>query len=163
VFTDQQRYIERLPAGFRLPGQERLARESTTFRNHYCPAVMCTSSRAVMLTGLQTADNRMFENADMPYVKALSTEVPTIGHMLRKAGYHTAYKGKWHLDAAFDGQAPQRLFTREMDAYGFSDFGLPIDALAHAHGGYTYDHMTAGSAVSWLRDKGRPMADERKP
>jgi arylsulfatase A-like enzyme len=164
VFTDQQRHVERWPAGFRLPGQERLAREGTTFRNHYCPAVMCTSSRAVMLTGLQTADNRMFENADMPYVKALSTEIPTIGHMLRKAGYHTAYKGKWHLDAAFDGHdGPARLFTKEMDAYGFSDFGVPIDALAHAHGGYTYDHMTAGAAVSWLRDKGRPLADERKP
>jgi arylsulfatase len=163
VFSDQQRHFRQLPAGFRLPGQERLAREGTTFRNHYCPAVMCTSSRAVMLTGLQTADNRMFENADMPYVKALSTEVPTIGHMLRKAGYYTAYKGKWHLDAAFDGQAPDRLFTGQMDAYGFSDFGLPIDALAHAHGGYTYDHMTAGSAVSWLRDKGRPLSDERKP
>lgn len=164
VFTDQQRHVERWPAGFRLPGQERLTREGTTFRNHYCPAVMCTSSRAVMLTGLQTADNRMFENADMPYVKALSTEIPTIGHMLRKAGYHTAYKGKWHLDAAFDGHdGPARLFTKEMDAYGFSDFGVPIDALAHAHGGYTYDHMTAGAAVSWLRDKGRPLADERKP
>jgi arylsulfatase len=163
VFSDQQRHFDRLPAGFRLPGQERFARAGTTFRNHYCPAVMCTSSRAVMLTGLQTADNRMFENADMPYVKALSTEVPTIGHMLRKAGYYTAYKGKWHLDAAFDGQMPDRLFTKEMDAYGFSDFGVPIDALAHAHGGYTYDHMTAGAAISWLRDKGRPMADERKP
>ena len=164
VFTDQQRYMERLPAGFRLPGQERLARAGTTFRNHYCPAVMCTSSRAVIVSGLQTADNRMFENADMPYVKAMSTELPTIGHMLRKAGYYTAYKGKWHLDAAFDGHlVPERLFTKEMDAYGFSDFGVPIDALAHAHGGYTYDHMTAGAAVSWLRDKGRPMADERKP
>jgi arylsulfatase A-like enzyme len=164
VFSDQQRWFGQLPAGLRLPGQERLAREGTTFRNHYCPAVMCTSSRAVMLTGLQTADNRMFENADMPYVKALSTGIPTIGHMLRGAGYYTAYKGKWHLDAAFDGHdRPDRLFTREMDAYGFSDFGVPIDALAHAHGGYAYDHMTAGAAVSWLRDKGRPMADERKP
>jgi arylsulfatase A-like enzyme len=163
VFSDQQRYLDRLPPGYRLPGQERLTSTGTTFRNHYCPAVMCTSSRAVMLTGLQTADNRMFENADMPYVKALSTGIPTIGHMLRKAGYYTAYKGKWHLDAAFDGQAPDRLFTKEMEAYGFSDFGLPIDALAHAHGGYTYDHMTAGSAVSWLRDKGRPMADARTP
>jgi arylsulfatase A-like enzyme len=164
VFSDQQRWFDRLPEGLRLPGQERLARAGTTFRNHYCPAVMCTSSRAVMMTGLQTPDNRMFENADMPYVKAMSTQLPTVGHMLRKAGYYTAYKGKWHLDAAFDGhEGPQRLFTKEMDAYGFSDFGVPIDALAHAHGGYTYDHMTAGAAVSWLRDRGRPLADERRP
>jgi len=50
---------------------------------------MCTSSRSVLLTGLPTAVNRMFENTDMPYVKNLSTNIPTIGHMLRQAGYYT--------------------------------------------------------------------------
>lgn len=163
VFTDQQRHVDRWPAGYRLPGQERLARHGTTFRNHYCPAVMCTSSRAVMLTGLQTADNRMFENADMPYVKALSTGIPTIGHMLRKAGYYTAYQGKWHLNADFDREQPDRLFTREMDAYGFSDFVWPGDVLAHTQGGYANDPLIGASAVSWLRRQGRTLADDRKP
>ena len=59
-----------------------------------------------MLTGLQTADNRMFENADMPCVKALSTHVPTIGQMLRQAGYCAACKGKWQLNAAFGREEP---------------------------------------------------------
>jgi arylsulfatase len=27
----------------------------------------------------------------------MSTDIPTIGHMLREAGYYMAYKGKWHL------------------------------------------------------------------
>lgn len=83
-----------------------------------------------MLTGLQTPDNRMFENADMPWVQALSTHVPTIGHMLRRAGYYTAYKGKWHLNREFDREQPDRLFTREMEAYGFADFVWPGDVLA---------------------------------
>jgi arylsulfatase len=99
----------------------------------------------------------------MPYVKALSTEVPTVGHMLRKAGYYTAYKGKWHLNAEFDREQPDRLFTKEMDAYGFSDFVWPGDVLAHTQGGYANDHMIAGSAVSWLRRQGRTLSDERKP
>jgi len=163
VFTDQERYLERLPRGFHLPGHERLMRRGVTFHNHYCPAVMCTSSRAVLMTGLQTADNRMFENADMPYVKALSPEVPTIGHMLRKAGYYTAYKGKWHLNAEFDTEEPNRLFTKEMDAYGFSDFVWPGDVLVHTLGGYKHDQMIAGSAISWLRDKGRTLKDSGKP
>ena len=163
VFTDQERYFRRWPQGLSLPGHERLQRTGVTFHNHYCPAVMCTSSRAVLMTGLQTADNRMFENADAQWIKPLSTATPTIGHMLRKAGYYTAYKGKWHLNKEFESTDPDRLFTTEMEAYGFADYAWPGDVLAHAQGGYKFDHMIAGSAVSWLRNKGRPLADEGKP
>jgi arylsulfatase len=115
------------------------------------------------MTGLHTPDNGMFENADMPYVNALSTNIPTIGHMLRKAGYYTAYKGKWHLNRDFDTDTPDRLFTREMDGYGFSDFVWPGDVLVHTLGGYNHDHMIAGSAISWMREKGRSLQDEKKP
>lgn len=163
VFSDQERYITQWPQGLSLPGHERLAQTGTTFRNHYCPAVMCTSSRSVILTGLQTADNGMFENADMPYVKAMSTKVPTVGHMLRKAGYYTAYQGKWHLDAGFDRGVEPRLYTKDMDAYGFSDFMFPVDSHAHAQGGHNQDEMITSGAVSWLRSKGRPLTDEGKP
>jgi arylsulfatase len=163
VFTDQERYFKDMPAGLKLVGHERLRERGVTFHRHYCPAVMCTSSRSVLMTGLQTPDNGMFENCDMPYVKSLSTDVPTIGHMLRKAGYYTAYKGKWHLNRDFDTDLPDRLFTKEMEAYGFSDFVWPGDVLTHTLGGYKHDHMIAGSAVSWLRDKGRPLADEGTP
>ncbi len=163
IFTDQERYIRDWPQGMRLAGHERLMRKGVTFHNHYCPAVMCTSSRAVLLTGLQTPDNRMFENVDMPYVKALSTDVPTIGHMLRKAGYYTAYKGKWHLNREFETDQPSRLFTQEMDAYGFSDFVWPGDVLTHTLGGYLHDHMIAGSAISWMRDRGRTLSDAGTP
>lgn len=163
VFTDQQRYIRQWPRGIKLGALERLKRTGTTFHNHYCPAVMCTSSRAVLMTGLQTADNGMFENVDMPYVKPLSPAIPTVGHMLRKAGYYTAYKGKWHLNREFEREEPDHLFTKEMEVHGFSDFVWPGDVLTHALGGYNHDHMIAGSAISWLRSRGRPLTDEGKP
>ena len=163
VFADQERYFRRLPAGLSLPGHERMQRQGVTFHNHYCPAVMCTSSRAVLMTGLQTADNRMFENADAAWVQALSPKVPTLGHMLRKAGYYTAYKGKWHLNKDFENSNPDRIFTSEMEAYGFADYAWPGDLLAHELGGYRFDHLIAGSAVSWLRNKGRPMSDAGRP
>lgn len=163
VFTDQQRYIRQWPRGYRLPGMERLMAEGVTFHQHYCPAVMCTSSRAVLMTGLQTADNRMFENADMPYVGAMSTGIPTIGHMLRKAGYYTAYKGKWHLDPAFDVLEPERLLTREMEAYGFADFEWPGDGLVHTLGGYQHDQLIAGGAISWLRKKAQSINADGQP
>jgi arylsulfatase A-like enzyme len=163
VFTDQERYRTSWPAGVTLPAHERLQRDGVTFQNHYCPAVMCTSSRAVLLTGLTTPDNRMFENADVPWVKALSPDVPTIGHMLRKAGYYTAYKGKWHLNALFDSEEPDRLFTQEMEEYGFADYRSPGDLIGHTLGGYQFDPLIASSAITWLRRNGRPLADQNRP
>ena len=163
VFTDQERYFTKWPSGLALPAHERLRRTGVTFHNHFCPAVMCTSSRAVLLTGLQTADNRMFENTDMAYVKNLSTDIPTIGHMLRQAGYYTAYKGKWHLNRNFDVEHGDRLLTREMEKYGFADFNSPGDIVAHTLGGYEFDHLIAGSAMTWLRRHGRRLTDEGKP
>lgn len=163
IFTDQERYITKWPQGFQLPGHEQLMRKGVTFQNHYCPAVMCTSSRAVLLTGLQTPDNGMYENVDMPYVKNMSTSIPTIGHMLRKAGYYTAYKGKWHLNREFDARNPTHLFEKDMDAYGFSDFVLPIDGFAHANGGYNTDQLITSGAISWLREKGQSLNSDGKP
>ena len=163
VFTDQERYQQKWPPGLSLPAHERLQRTGVTFHNHYCPATMCTSSRAVLLTGLQTPDNKMFENTDMPWVGNLSLKIPTIGHMLRKAGYYTAYKGKWHLNRKFDVPDPRHLLTKEMEQYGFADFNSIGDVVGHRLGGYEYDHLIAGSAVTWLRRKGQPLSAEGKP
>jgi arylsulfatase A-like enzyme len=164
VFTDQERHFSRWPRRLDLPGHERLARTGTYFEQHHIGATMCTSSRSIMMTGLQTAVNGMFENLDVPWVRDLSPDVPTIGHMLRKAGYYTVYKGKWHLTRAFDQEfPPERLFTREMEAYGFADYVSPGDVVGHTLGGYSFDHVIAGTAISWLRRVGRPLSDEGKP
>lgn len=163
VFTDQERYSARWPSGLSLPGHERMARAGVTFTNHQCPATMCTSSRSVMMTGLQTADNGMYENLDVPWMKSLSPKHPTLGHMLRKAGYYTAYKGKWHLSREFDTRSVEQFMTPNMEKYGFADNFSPGDLIGHTLGGYSFDHITAGSAINWLRTKGRPLADDGKP
>ena len=162
VFTDQERYRSSWPKGFSLPGHENLQQRGVTFENHHCPATMCTSSRSVMLTGLTTVDNGMFENSNVPYVKDLSTKIPTIGHMLRKLGYYTAYKGKWHLNRNFDNN-DEMLLTAEMEKYGFADYFHPGDIIGHTRGGYNYDHLVAGSAVTWLRKKGQGLTADAKP
>ncbi|KEF42407.1 MAG: sulfatase [Cyanobium sp. CACIAM 14] len=163
VFTDQQAYFRKWPAGFSLPGMERLQTEGVNFHRHYCPATQCTSSRSVLMTGLQTALTGMYENLDLPWVKDLSTDIPTIGHMLRKAGYYTAYKGKWHLTRSFDQAEPTRLLTPEMETYGFSDYNSPGDIVGHQLGGYEFDGLIAQSAVTWLRKHGRPLNDDGQP
>lgn len=163
IFTDQERYSRPRPAGLHLPGHDRLERTGVTFTNHYVGAVMCSSSRAILLTGLQTPDNGVFENLNVPWVPNMSTSIPTIGHMLRKAGYYTAYKGKWHLTRDFDQREPDRLFTKEMEQYGFSDYASPGDVVGHTLGGYQFDDLIADSAIAWLRRKGRPLNEERTP
>jgi arylsulfatase A-like enzyme len=105
----------------------------------------------------------MFENTDVAWIKSLSPDVPTIGHMLRKAGYYTAYKGKWHLNKEFDTQEPDKLFSREMEAYGFSDYVSPGDLIGHTLGGYEFDQVIASTAVTWLRRVGRPLSNEGRP
>ncbi len=163
IFTDQERYWPKWPVGLDLPGHAALQKRGVTFHSHYCPATMCTSSRSVMLTGLTTPNNGMFENCDVPYVRNLSPDIPTFGHMLRKAGYYTAYKGKWHLNRKFDAEEPDRLFTQEMEKYGFADYFSPGDIIGHTLGGYQFDHLVAGSAVTWLRRNGQPLSADGKP
>jgi arylsulfatase len=163
VFTDQERYHRRWPKGLSLPGHERMERTGVTFTNHQCPATMCTSSRSIILTGLQTADNGMYENLDVPWMHSLSFKHPTIGHMLRKAGYYTAYKGKWHLSREFDTHKAERFMTSDMEKYGFTDNFSPGDLIGHTLGGYSFDQITAGSAINWLRTRGRPLSDDGKP
>jgi arylsulfatase len=162
VFTDQERYFPKWPSGLSLPGHERLWAKGTTFTRHYTSAIMCTPSRSVLMTGLQTADNKMADNCDCPWQTPLPAAVPTIGHMLRKAGYYTAYKGKWHLNKSEAVEDP-RTFTKEMEDYGFADFVSPGDLIGHTLGGYTYDPLIAAGAVAWLRRKGRPLTEEGRP
>lgn len=68
----------------------------------------------------------MFDNTNFPWMQSMSTEIKTIGHLLREAGYSTACKGQWHLTREFETDntlaAPTKIFTRETEAYGFSDY-----------------------------------------
>ena len=102
VFTDQERYHARWPAGLSLPGHERLERSGVTFTNHQCPATMCTSSRSVIVTGCRRPTTACSRISTCRGCATCRSDHPTIGQMLRKAGYYTAYKGKWHLSREFD-------------------------------------------------------------
>jgi arylsulfatase len=91
----------------------------------------------------------------------------TVGDMLRDAGYYTAYKGKWHLTKEFETVntlgTPTKIFTAEMEEYGFSDYFGVGDIIAHTQGGYLHDGITTAMAGSWLRGKGRELAAAGKP
>jgi len=169
ILTDQERFFRpgEWPAGFELPAHAKLMRRGTTFVNHRIASCVCTPSRSVIYTGRHIQQTRMFDNTNFPWIDSLSTDVPTVGHLLRAAGYTTAYKGKWHLTKEFETVnklgAPTKMFTEEMEAYGFSDYHGVGDIIAHDRGGYLHDGIIASMGVSWLRGKGRELAAQGKP
>ncbi|MDP2331503.1 MAG: sulfatase-like hydrolase/transferase [Reyranella sp.] len=167
ILTDQEHYMgPGWPVP--LPGHERLRRTGTYFENHQIAADMCSASRAVIYTGLHMPLNGIFDNAGVPYMKRLDPKLPTIGKILRKLGYYTAYKGKWHLNGAMAMENHpdeiKALFEAMMDRdYGFYDYTGVGDFIEGARGGYQYDQITTAQAVQWLKAKGRPMTDKRQP
>ena len=90
ILTDQERYFRKgeLPEGYRLPGHERLARKGVVFDNHRINSCVCTPSRSVLYTGRHVQQTKMFDNTNFPWISSMSTEIPTIGHMMRDAGYN---------------------------------------------------------------------------
>lgn len=169
ILTDQERYFRpgELPAGFSLPGHERLMKRGTSFTNHTINSCVCTPSRSVLYTGRHIQQTGMFDNTNFPWIQSMSYDLPTVGDLLREAGYYTAYKGKWHLHKDFETVnrlgSPTRIFTAEMEEYGFSDYFGIGDIIAHTQGGYLHDGITTAMAGSWLRGKARELAMQNKP
>ena len=169
ILTDQERFFRpgELPVGYSLPAHERLQKQGTTFVNHRINSCVCTPSRSVLYTGRHIQQTGMFDNTNFPWIKSMSPDIRTMGDLLRDAGYYTAYKGKWHLTKEFETvntlAEPSRIFTQEMEAYGFSDYFGIGDIIAHTQGGYLHDGVISAMGVSWLRGKGRELAAEGKP
>jgi len=169
LLTDQERYFRpgELPADYQLPARERLAKRGIVFENHQINSCVCTPSRSVIYTGRHIQQTKMFDNTNFPWISSMSTDLPTVGHMLRAAGYYTAYKGKWHLTKEFETTntlaAPEKIFTKEMEAYGFSDYLGVGDIIGHTRGGYLHDGIISAMGVNWLRGRGMDLAAQGKP
>jgi arylsulfatase A-like enzyme len=84
----------------RTPNVDRLAAEGLLFTTMRANCTVCSPSRAALLTG------RYPDRVGVPGVIRTHPEnswgyfdphVPTLADELKKAGYHTAIIGKWHL------------------------------------------------------------------
>jgi arylsulfatase A-like enzyme len=169
ILTDQERYFRpgELPKDYRLPAHEHLTKRGIFFENHHINSCVCTPSRSVLYTGQHIQQTKMFDNTNFPWISSMSTDLHTIGDMLREAGYYTAYKGKWHLTKEFETVnelgSPTKIFTKEMEAYGFSDYIGVGDIIAHEQGGYRHDGIISAMGVSWLRSRGMDLAATGTP
>lgn len=105
------------------PNIDRLAAEGTRFGQYYSAAPICSPSRVGCLTGMFPArwritsflqerkGNRACEQTDY-----LDPHAPSVGRLLKEAGYATAHFGKWHMGGGRDvTDAPK------FAAYGFDE------------------------------------------
>jgi len=94
-FTDQQRYdamgIHGNPDGL-TPNFDRMALEGTFNQYAFTPQPVCGPARACLQTGKYATALGNYRNS-IPLPKTHKT----MAHYFNRAGYDTAYIGKWHL------------------------------------------------------------------
>jgi arylsulfatase len=69
ILNDQERYFDRLPPKYHLPGKERLQELGTEFTNQQISSCVCTSSRSNIYTGQHIQQTKMFDNLNFPWVE----------------------------------------------------------------------------------------------
>jgi len=156
IVTDQEYAHQPMPADFALPSRDRIRARGVTFDHHHCTTTVCTPSRSVMYTGQHTPHTRMFDNTNFAWIddmKADPETLPTIGHMLRDLGYHTVYKGKWHLS-----EFPTEGTREAMEPYGFSEYQDFGDVIGGPMDGALKDPKIADEAADWLAKRAPEVA-----
>ena len=73
-----------VPPEVRFPAMERLEALGVSFDRQYCTVPICTPSRASMWTGVHAKHTGLWDNTNFAWITELSSEIPTIGHLLRE-------------------------------------------------------------------------------
>ena len=159
VLTDDQRWDAISLAGrgpLQTPNIDRLGREGVYFRNAFATTALCSPSRATILTGQYAHVHGVTNNfTEFP----AGTETWPLD--LQKAGYETAYVGKYHMGEENDDKRP-----------GFDYFathrgqGQYFDTEWRINGGERrvipgyYTHIVTQLAEDWIRGRqaGKPWA-----
>ncbi|HEX5872936.1 MAG TPA: sulfatase-like hydrolase/transferase, partial [Longimicrobium sp.] len=83
---------------YRTPVLDQLAREGAQLTQAYSAAPVCTPTRVALLTGRYPARTAagLYEPLTT-HPTGLDPDPPTLGRLMRDAGYETALVGKWHL------------------------------------------------------------------
>jgi arylsulfatase A-like enzyme len=139
-----------VPEDVEFPAMERLEAQGVSFDRQYCTVPICTPSRATMWTGVHAVHTGLWDNTNFAWIEELSSEIPTIGHLLREQGYYTAFKGKWHLSETERSEDA-------LERYGFSDFQQWGEMFGAPLQGEQLDGAAAFETVDWLETKGTQL------
>jgi len=77
----------------KTPNIDKLAAEGVEFTNAVSGIPVCSPFRATLMTGQRPLTNGVFMNDVL-----LDTNAVSLAKVMAKAGYQTAYIGKWHLN-----------------------------------------------------------------
>ena len=82
----------------KTPHLQKMADEGLTFLDTHTPSSVCTPTRYGLLTGRYNWRSRLARGVlSGTSSHLIPSDRPTLGHLMQKAGYHTAMVGKWHL------------------------------------------------------------------
>lgn len=143
------------PDFLKTPGLDRMAREGAHITNAFVTTSLCSPSRASILTGQYAFRHGAVDNSNP--MKPGTVFFP---QQLQKAGYETAFFGKWHIGEAHDNPKPG--FDRWVSFRGQGVYYNPtlnIDGKQQKKEGYVTDLLT-DYAVDWMengRDKSKPF------
>lgn len=138
IMTDDMGYADLScygAVGYKTPALDRLAAEGVRFDQAYANAPICSPTRTALVTGRYQGrykaglaePNTRFEPGDQ-----LPLSTATVASLLKRAGYRTAFVGKWHV-CKVPEYSPLR--------YGYdSFFGIPAGAADY----FSYDAKYGG-------------------
>ena len=140
VLVDDMRWDEMRVAGHPFidtPNMDRLARDGARFTNAFATTPLCSPSRASFLTGRYPHTNGIVDNTARP-----SHNLPVFPLELQRAGYRTAFFGKWHMG---NDDSPRPGFDHWVAMPGQGDAidpSLNVDGERVHAKGYTTDLLT---------------------
>ena len=151
VLSDDHRYdfmsfVEGSPAFLETPNMDRMARQGAHLANAFVSTSLCSPSRASILTGQYMHHHRIADNQ-----RPAPEGTVFFPQYLQKAGYQTAFVGKWHM--GHDNDAPRPGFDHWVSFKGqgaYFDPTLNINNERRAFEGYTTDVLT-DQALAWLK------------
>ena len=111
----------------KTPHLQKMADEGITFHDAHTSSAVCTPTRYGLLTGRYNWRSRLARGVlSGTSSHLIPAERPTLGHLMRRAGYHTAMIGKWHLGWDWHKNGKKIDFTKPVkngpDINGFDQY-----------------------------------------
>lgn len=129
------------------PNIDRIAKEGALFRNAFTTISVCSPSRAGFLTGTYPQINGVMKNVQH---RDPDPSLPNMGQLFQRAGYDTAFVGKWHMKISAE---PRSGFDHWLSFEGqgvYINPQLNEDGLEFTEEGYITDILTK-HAVDWIK------------